>query len=82
MSDSLQPHVLQHSRLPCPSLSPGLLKHKSVESVMPSNHLVLCCPLLCLASIFPSLRVFSNKLTLSNQVAKVLELQLQCQSFQ
>ena len=36
----------------------------SIESVMPSNHLVLCCPLLLLPSIFPSLRVFSNELTL------------------
>ena len=36
----------------------------SIESVMPSNHLILCCPLLLLLSIFPSLRVFSNKLAL------------------
>ena len=33
----------------------------SIESVMPSNQLVLCCPLLLLASVFPSIRVFSNK---------------------
>ena len=33
----------------------------SIESVMPSNHLVLCCPLLLLPSIFPSIRVFPNK---------------------
>ena len=33
----------------------------SIESVMPSNHLTLCCPLLCLPSIFPSIRVFSNE---------------------
>ena len=33
----------------------------SIESVMPSNHLILCCPLLLLPSIFPSLRVFSNE---------------------
>ena len=33
----------------------------SIESVMPSNHLILCCPLLLLLSIFPSIRVFSNK---------------------
>ena len=33
----------------------------SIESVMPSNHLVLCCPLLLLPSIFPSMRVFSNE---------------------
>ena len=33
----------------------------SIESVMPSNHLILCCPLLLLSSIFPSIRVFSNE---------------------
>ena len=38
-----------------------LLKLMSNESVMPSNHLILCCPLLLPASIFPSIRVFSNE---------------------
>ena len=41
--------------------SRSLLKLMSVESVMPSNHLILCRPLLLLPSIFPSIRVFSNK---------------------
>ena len=36
-------------------------KPKSIESVMPSSHLILCCPLLLLPSIFPSIRVFSNE---------------------
>ena len=36
----------------------------SIESVMPSNHVILCCPLLLLPSIFPSIRVFSNELAL------------------
>ena len=36
----------------------------SIESVMPSNHLILCCPLLLQPSIFPSMRVFSNESTL------------------
>ena len=36
----------------------------SIELVMPSNHLILCCPLLLLPSIFPSIRVFSNELAL------------------
>ena len=36
----------------------------SIKSVMPSNHLILCCPLLLLPSIFPSIRVFSNELAL------------------
>ena len=40
--------------------SQSLLKLMSIESVMPSNHLILCCPLLLLPSIFPSIRVFSN----------------------
>ena len=39
----------------------GLLKLMSIESVMPSNHLILCCPLLLLPSFFPSIRVFSNE---------------------
>ena len=41
--------------------SQSLLKLMSVESVMPSNHLILCCPLLLLPSIFPSIKVFSNE---------------------
>ena len=44
--------------------SQGLLKLMSVESVMLSNHLILCHPLLLLPSIFPSIRVFSNELAL------------------
>ena len=39
----------------------SLLKLMSIESVMPSNHLILCCPLLLLPSIFPSISVFSNE---------------------
>ena len=39
----------------------SLLKLMSIESVMPSNHFILCCPLLLLPSIFPSIRVFSNE---------------------
>ena len=39
--------------------SQSLLKLMSIESVMPANHLILCCPLLLLPSIFPSIRVFS-----------------------
>ena len=41
--------------------SQSLLKLMSIESVMPSNHLILCCPLLFPLSIFPSIRVFSNE---------------------
>ena len=39
----------------------SLLKPMSIELVMPSNHVILCCPLLLLPSIFPSIRVFSNE---------------------
>ena len=42
----------------------SLLKFMSIELVMLSYHLILCCPLLLLLSVFPSIRVFSNKLTL------------------
>ena len=41
--------------------SQSLLKLMSIEAMMPSNHLILCCPLLLLPSIFPSIRVFSNE---------------------
>ena len=43
------------------SNSRSLLKLMSIEAVMPSNHLILCCPLLLSSSIFPSIRVFSNE---------------------
>ena len=55
--------------------SQSLLKLMPIELVMPSNHLILCHPLLFPPSIFPSIRVFSN-VTSSHQVAKVLEFQL------
>ena len=52
-------HLASH-----PSPSPGLLKLTSIELVMPSNHFILSHPLLFLLSIFPSIWVFSNELTL------------------
>ena len=45
-------------------------KPMSIESVMPSNHLILCCPLLLLPSIFPSTRVFSNESALHSRWPK------------
>ena len=55
----------QHTRLSCPfSVSQSLFKLMSIESVIPSNHLILCRPLLLLPSIFPSIGVFSNDLAL------------------
>ena len=50
--------------------SRSLLKLLSIESVMPSNHLILCHPLLLLPSIFPSIRVFSNESVLCNRWPK------------
>ena len=61
VSDSLRPHELQHARLHCPTPTPGAYPLMSIESVMPSSHLILCRPLLLLPSIFPSIRVFSNE---------------------
>ena len=61
MSDSLRPHEPQHARPPCSSPTPSLPKLMSIYSVMSSNHLILCCPLLLLPSIFPCIRVFSNE---------------------
>ena len=63
------------------TISCSLHKLMSIESVMPSNHLILCRPLLLLPSIFPSIRSFpmSQLFTSSGQV---LELQLQYQSLQ
>ena len=59
---TLQPHGLQHARLPCPSPTPGACsKLMSIQSVMPPNHLILCRALLLLPRIPPSIRVFSNE---------------------
>ena len=66
MSNYLWPHGLQHVRPPLSiTNSQSLLKLMSTElEVMPSNHLILCHPLLLPPSIFPSVRVFSNESTL------------------
>ena len=61
------------------TISWSLLRFMSFESVMLSNHLILCHPLLLLPSIFPSIGAFSNESSLH---IRVLELQLQHQSFQ
>ena len=50
------------------TISQSLLRFMSIELVMPSNHLILCHPLLLLSSIFPSIRVFSNESTLEVQI--------------
>ena len=62
VSNSLQPHGLQHARFPCPlPTSRAYSKLMAIELVMPSNQLILCHPLLLLPSILPSIRVFSNE---------------------
>ena len=73
MSNSLQPRGLQHARLPSPlTNSWSLFKLMSIESVMPSNHLILCHPLFLPRSIFPSIRVFSNESVLHLRWPKYL----------
>ena len=65
MSDSLRPHESQHARPPCPSPTPGVHSSStSIESVLPSNYLILCRLLFILLPIPPSIRVFSNESTL------------------
>ena len=65
MSDSLQPHELQHARPPCPSPTPGVHSDSRPSSQWcQSSHLILCRPLLLLPPIPPSIRVFSNESTL------------------
>ena len=80
MSDSLQPHGLQHARPPCPSPTPSIYSNSSIKLVMPSIS----------SPIIPSPPTFSLSqhrglfkwVSSSHQVAKVLEFQLQQQSFQ
>ena len=90
MSNCLQPHGLQHTRSPCPSRSSP--KFMSIELVMLSNHLILCCPRLLLPSIFPRIGVFSSELapqirwpnywsfsfsiSLSNEYSKLISLRI------
>ena len=61
VSDSVTPWTAACQASLSITNSQGLLKLMSIESVMPSNHLILCRPLLLLPSIFPSIRVFSNE---------------------
>ena len=59
MSNSLHSEALQHARLPCPSLSPGV--SSKVCPLSQWCHLIFCCTILYLSSIFPSIKVFSSK---------------------
>ena len=80
VSDSLQPHGLQHASLPCPSPAPGIYSNSCPSSPWwmashgsdgwQSRHLTLCPPLLLPPSVFPSIRVFSNESLLHIRWAK------------
>ena len=58
VSDSLRPHESQHARPPCPSPTPGVHSLMSIESEMPSSHLILCHPLLLLPHSLPASESF------------------------
>ena len=87
VSDCLWPHRLQQARFPCHSpswtsahqtslsftISWSLLKLMAIVSVMPSNHLILCCPLLLPPSIFHSIRVFLMSQLLERKVMTNLD---------
>ena len=78
MSDSATPWIAACQASLSITNSWSILKLKSIKSVMPSNHLILCHPFLLMPSIFPNIRVYSNEGNSSlHQVAKVLQLQLQ-----
>ena len=62
VSGSFRPHELQYSRPPCPSPTPRVYPNSC--PVMPPSYLILCCPLLLLPPIPPSIRVLSNESTL------------------
>ena len=61
ISDSATPWTAAHQASLSITSSRKLLKLMSIKSVIPSNHLILCHPLLLLPSVFPSIRVFSNE---------------------
>ena len=70
VSDSAIPWTAAHQASLSFTISWSLLKLVSIKSVMPSNHLILCHPLLLLPSIFSSIRVFSNESALHNRWPK------------
>ena len=69
------PSTVAHQASLSFTISWSLLKLMFIDSMMPSNHLILCCPLLLLPSILPRIRVFFHSVGSSHQLAKVLELQ-------
>ena len=61
VSDSVTPRMAARQASQSFTNSQGLLKFMSIDLVMPSNHLILCCPLLLLPSVFPRIKVFSSE---------------------
>ena len=82
MSDSVTPRTAARKASLSNINSWSVLKLMSIESVIPSNHLILCRLLLLLPSVFPSTRVFSNESVLHNRWPEYWEFQCQRQSFQ
>ena len=66
----MAPWTVARQALLSSTISWSLLRFMSIESVILSNYLILCCPLLLFPSIFPSIRVFSTELTLCNRWPK------------
>ena len=81
MSHSVTPRTAARQASLSLTISWSLPKFIFIVFVMLSNHLILWHPLILLFSVFPSIRDFSNKLSSSHQKIKILELQLQHQSF-
>ena len=79
VSDSLRPHELQHARPPCPSPTPEFTQLTSMESVMPSNHLILFFPFSSCPQSFPALGSFPIS-QLFAWGGQSMEFQLQHQS--
>ena len=71
MSDSATPWTAARQTSWSITNCQSLLKHMSIESVMPSNHLILCCSLLLLSSIFPSIGVFANESVLHSSCQSI-----------
>ena len=84
LSDSLQPHESHTACQASLSItsSQSSLQLMSVESAMPSSHLIFCCPLLLLPLVPPSIRVFSSETALHIRWSKYWSFILQHQSFQ
>ena len=76
----MTPRTAAHQASLSITSSRSLLKLMSIKLVMPSNHLVLCCPVLLLPSVFPSIRVFSNESVLHIRWPKYDSLGRRCRA--